>query len=176
MLRMMADTMVKQQKAYHGRVQELLTSYQKLVNEREQMRSIFTKDSASQQQKESVMIESFQNWFLEEGKKLSQQERSLVSSASSSSSVGCSTDFNKEETVNKEPVQQAPYDPKVVSSRTTDEITRTTVPTVPEKVRPDKPTPTISAATAATTTISRVPNSDGEKLRPQQKEPREAPA
>lgn len=94
-LRMMADSMVKQQKAYHGRVRELLTNYQELVAERNAMRLIFLKESSDHQQKEAVMLESFQNWFQEEDKKLSIQERSLLSSPPRSS-IDCHTTFEKE--------------------------------------------------------------------------------
>ena len=79
MLRMMAETMVKQQKIYHGHVNELLTSFQEMVTEREAMRFILMKNSNVQyeQQKESILLQSFRKWFHEEGEKLSQQERSL---------------------------------------------------------------------------------------------------
>ena len=176
MLRMMAERMVRQQKAYHGRVQELMTSYQEMAVEREAMRSILLKDSTAQQQKETIMLESFRNWFREEDKKLSLQERSL--SSSSPPLVDCRTDIEKEIIERNESVSIS-YDP-LSSNRATGEttkVTTTTIPTVQEKVRPD-PVPTISStAIATTTTISRVPIFDGDKQqRPSQKEPREAPA
>ena len=96
MLRMMAETMVRQQKAYHGRVQKLLANYQELVTEREAMKSIFLKDSTANQQKEAIMLESFRNWFREEEKKLMLQERSLLLPSSPSASIDCRTDFLKE--------------------------------------------------------------------------------
>jgi hypothetical protein len=154
MLRMMAETMVRQQKAYHGRVQELLTNYQELVTEREAVRSIFLKESTAQQQKETVMLESFRNWFREEGKKLSLQERSLLSSSLSSPSADCRTDFEKKNVErNESPVPVVSCDPMVPNNRATDEATKatpTTIPTVQEKVRPD-PVPTISSTDIATT-------------------------
>ena len=173
MLRMMAESMVKQQKAYHGRVQDLLTNYQELVTEREAVRSIFVKDSTAQHQKETIMLESFRNWFREEGKKLSLQERSLSSSslASPSLSADCRTDFEKETVErNESPVPVVSSDHMVPNDRAIDEtakVTTTTIPIVHEKNRP-APVPTISS----TATISRVPLSDGEL----QQEPREAPA
>ena len=162
MLRNMAETMVRQQKAYHGRVQDLLTNYQELVTEREAVRSIFVKDSTAQQQKESIMLESFRNWFREEGKKLSLQERSLLSSSllSPSLSADCCTDFEKETVErNESPLPIVSSDP-IVPNRAIDEtakVTTTTIPTVQENV-PEDPVPTISS----TATTSRIPLSDGD--------------
>jgi hypothetical protein len=78
-LRMVTENLVKQQNVYHGRVEDLLTKFEELVTEREQMRSILVKESTDQQQQDVEMVESFRNWFDEEGLKLSQHaERSLV--------------------------------------------------------------------------------------------------
>ena len=81
-LRMVTENLVEQQTVYHGRVQDLLTNFKELVAEREKMRSILVKESTDQQQQQQIdveMVESFQNWFDEEGLKLAQQaQRSLV--------------------------------------------------------------------------------------------------
>ena len=79
-LRMVTENLVEQQTVYHGRVQDLLTKFKELVAEREKMRSILVKESTDQQQQIDVdLVESFQNWFDEEGLKLAQQaQRSLV--------------------------------------------------------------------------------------------------
>lgn len=177
MLRMMAETMVRQQKAYHGRVQELLTNYQELVAEREAVRSVFVKDSSAQQQKEAVMLESFRNWFRDEDKKLAMQERSLLMpSPPPPQSVDCRTDFEKEK--RNDSIQESCD--AVVSTVASDEsieVTTTTMPTIPEKVCQDSVPTITSTAIATTTTILRVPLSNGDKQeRPLQKEPREAPA
>lgn len=70
-LQIVTESLVKQQKVYHGRVQNLLTKFEEMVTEREKMRSIFINESSYHQQTELTMVESFRNWFEEEGLKLS---------------------------------------------------------------------------------------------------------
>jgi hypothetical protein len=77
-LRMVTENLVKNQNVYHSRVRDLLTKFEELVAEREKMRSILVKESTDQHE-DVEMVESFRNWFDEEGLKLSQQaQRSLV--------------------------------------------------------------------------------------------------
>ena len=174
-LRMMADTMVRQQKAYHGHVRELLTNYQELVAERETMRSIFLKESSAHQQKEAIMLESFQNWFREEDKKLSIQERSLLLSPPPSS-VDCSATSQKQITVETKDSLSASHD-DIVRNKTSETTKRTTTvtPIVEEKVQPD-PVPTISSGGINSTSTISVPSVDSdEEERSSKKEPRDAP-
>lgn len=175
LLRMMAEKMLKQQKAYHRRVKELLINYQELLNEREAMRSIFLKESVVQQQKEASILESFRHWFREEDQKLSLQERSLLSPPPT---VDCRTDFEKEKVEKNEIVLDC-NDPSARNKVTEDitKVTTTTMPTVEEKNRPVS-VPIISSPAIPTAAATyRVPLSDADKQeRPLQKEPREAPA
>ena len=134
MLRMMAETMVRQQKVYHGRVQKLMTSYEELVAERQKVREIFLQDSHSNQQKETALLESFQKWHLEEDKKLKLQERSLLIPSSPAASVDSRTGLKKERT----------------------KPTPESVPRISSTPSPKKKTPSKSAAT----TITQIPLSD----------------
>jgi len=176
--RMLADSMVKQQKAYHRRVGEMMTNYQELVTEREAMRSIFLKDSTANQQKEAIALESFRAWFNEEDKKLSLQERSLLSSPPQQS-IRRRADFETK----KNESDAIPEPQNLMSSyyeyRTTIEATKETKNTLQDakpKIRINPVGTTSSTATASSTTNSRVPspNSD-QQPRPLEKEPREAP-
>ncbi len=168
-LRMMAETMVQQQKAYHGRVQKLLANYQELVAEREQMRTIFVKDSKANQQKEVIMLESFRNWFREEDKKLMMQERSLLLPSSPAASTDCRTDFLK---------LKIPATPKSATSTATPKSTLSdSVPTISSTaINAKKPT-TTPTTPKPTVTISRIPLSEDKEERPSPTtEPREAAA
>ena len=169
MLRMMAETMVRQQKAYHGRVQKLLNNYQELVAEREQMKSIFEKNSNINQHKEAVMLESFRNWFREEDKKLMMQERSLLIPSSPASSVDCRTDFLKTPT-------SASITPKSLKTPRLDAVPTISSKTIAAKKPPTPTTPTLIKKVARTIpTAPAIPRLDKEWPSPTS-EPREEPA
>jgi len=169
MLRMMAETMVRQQKAYHGRVQKLLHNYQELVAEREQMKSIFEKNSNINQHKEAVMLESFRKWFREEDKKLMMQERSLLIPSSPASSVDCRTDFLKTPT-------SASITPKSLKTPRSDAVPTISSKAIAGKKPPTPTTPTMTKKVAPTTpTAPTIPRLDKERPSPRT-EPREEPA
>mmetsp|Transcript_4419 Transcript_4419/g.9591 ORF Transcript_4419/g.9591 Transcript_4419/m.9591 type:complete len:593 (+) Transcript_4419:231-2009(+) len=142
MLRMMAETMVKQQKIYHGHVNELLTSYQEMVTEREAMRFILMKDSKVQyeQQKESILLQSYRKWFHEEGEKLSQQERSLAISPHSLSMPQPSSS----------PVEKcstSPTTPCITATATAATAAAATTPPAVATVAATTPPPAVAATT-----------------------------
>lgn len=147
-LRMMAETMVRQQKTYHGRVQKLMTSYQELVSEREQLRSIFLKESNSSQQKEDALLESFRKWHIEEDKKLKIQERSLMVPPSPSASVDSRTGFPKDKKVpSSERQKPSPESvPKISSTPSSTTTSKTTITQIPlsEGTKSQKPTKTVT--------------------------------
>jgi hypothetical protein len=77
MLRMVTEGLVEQQRSYHRQVEEVLQRMQQLVQERETIRSVFVQETTNHQSKEQAMLESFQTWFQEQGRKISVAERSL---------------------------------------------------------------------------------------------------
>lgn len=121
MLRRMAETMVRQQKSYHGRVHELFHSYQELVAERHALRSILVNDSDPPNDT-ALQLESFRKWFQEESKKLSLQERSLTLAPASSSSPSSSfhVDHHHQQQIAG---QKATHGPGVTHDATTNATT-----------------------------------------------------
>jgi len=78
-LQKVIENLVKQQKAYHCRVQDLIIKFEEMASEREKMRLIFVQQSSNQQQNELDTLDSFRNWSDEEERKFSQQvEQSIA--------------------------------------------------------------------------------------------------
>ena len=78
-LQKVIENLVKQQKAYHCRVQDLIIKFEEMASEREKMRLIFVQQSSNQQQNELDILDSFRNWSDEEERKFSQQvEQSIA--------------------------------------------------------------------------------------------------
>lgn len=76
-LRNMVTDLVQQQKAYHTQCTNLMTKYEKLLEERKQIQAIFAKDSKSAASREAAVVHEFKTWLNERETRLSEQQISL---------------------------------------------------------------------------------------------------
>jgi hypothetical protein len=68
-LRNLVDDLVHDQKAYQGQFQDLMTRYEKLMEDRQRVMSVFEKQTTLQAEKEAMVISSFKAWMNEQEQK-----------------------------------------------------------------------------------------------------------
>jgi uncharacterized coiled-coil DUF342 family protein len=77
LLRTMVEDLVDQQKSYHSQFGDLMTKYDKLLEERNQVQLAFLQQSKVQAEKEVKVVKNFKVWLKDREKTLSQHQVSL---------------------------------------------------------------------------------------------------
>ena len=70
LLRSMVEDFVVQQSEYHARFKKMISMFERMVEERRQIRSIFMKDSDKQEESEAKLIGQFKSWVAQQESEL----------------------------------------------------------------------------------------------------------
>lgn len=77
-MRIMIEDLVDQQKSCFAQFNDLMVKYEKLAEERNQVRKVFLQESAEQSKKEEAVINGFKKWLKEKEKRLNEHAISLA--------------------------------------------------------------------------------------------------
>jgi uncharacterized coiled-coil DUF342 family protein len=116
LLRTMIEDLVSQQKSCHAQFNDLMTKYQKLVEERSQVQAAFLEQSTVQAEKEAAVVNNFKKWLNASERVVNQHEMSLQEEKK----VEDVTDFVDRTT--EKPTKMTPRPPKIQTSAVVENI------------------------------------------------------